>query len=295
MLNSIIKEAKKSRPIKWFRLRFPSFFLYLVIKPLNCLRFKEEKKFFKGTLKPEVTKPSILLFTTHKCASTYTSKILKKLSDKEAYKAVDIEACLALTERPVPDFYHQKNRLDQLDQPTGFFIGPLRYFVKLEGLHKYKIILVLRDPRDVLTSYYYSKLYSHIVINRKFKKEREYYKNHTIDEFVLEMLPEIKTRYRQFIKELLPLQNCINLSYELLVTDFKSWLNKLVAFSGLNNQEVLDELLAEANFQVKKEDKFSQVRNITPGDYKNKLSSETIKILNAELKDELNALNYYVD
>ncbi len=295
MINRIIKVAKKSKFVRWVRQRFPSLFLFLVIKPLNLFRFKNEKNFLKGTLKANNAKPSLLLFTTHKCASTYTSKIIKELSEAEAYKVVDIEAYLALTERAVPDFYHHKDHLKLLDKPKGFFIGPLRYFADFEFLKKYKIVLVLRDPRDVLTSYYYSKLYSHIVINKKFKAEREYYKNHTIDEFVIEMLPEIKQRYQQFIRYILPLKNCINLPYELLVTDFQCWLQSLSEFTALNNEKALSKLKSEANFKVKKEDKFSQIRNITPGDYKNKLQKKTIRILNESLKEVLETLNYHVD
>ncbi len=296
MIKTVIKQAKKLKFVKWIRINFPTLFLYLVIKPLNIFRFTQEKNLLKGKLKPKNSHPSILLFTTHKCASTLTNKLLGQLCESSLYTQIDLEAYYALTEKDILKVKKDQSTLNKIDKPVGFLFAPLRYFLPFPQIENYKIVLVLRDPRDVLTSYYYSKLYSHYVINKQFKKERAYYKNHSIDQFVLEMASDIKSRYENYINHILPLKNVINLPYELLVTDFPVWIKKLNHFLSLNeNQDVIKSIIDNTHFVKKEENQNEQIRNITPGDYKNKLAPETILALNKTLKKVLVELNYAID
>lgn len=295
MIEKLIKYAKSNPLVRKFQTNFPNTFRVLISKPSAAIRFKNEATFLKSQLKSKTESPSILLFTTHKCASTYTSKILKRIAESKGYTNIDVEAYLSLNDYAPADFFKLKENIKKIDQNKGFLIGPLRYFVGIEKLSQYKIVLVLRDPRDVLTSYYFSNKYSHIPINKKFILEREKYKDHTIDEFVIDFMPEIKRRYQEFVSYVYNLKNCINLPYEYLVGDFNNWLNDLMTFTELEDDLIKKDLLAESKFTVSKENVNNQIRNITPGDYKSKLAPETIEFLNEELAEILQALNYSFD
>lgn len=290
-MNNILGSLKKSKPVRFLRNKFPNAFLYLVIKPSNLFRFTNEKKFFNNTLTHSSNKSSVVLFTTHKCASTYTNKVIHTLLHDEGYTHLDLEAYIAMFEKDRSSIFSSSQVLNSISNSTGFLFAPLRYYSEFQNV-EIKKILVLRDPRDVLTSYYFSKLYSHTVINQKFKAEREYYKDHTIDEFVIEMLPDIKKRYQDYINNLLTEKNVLNVPYELLVSDFPQWLNKVVTFLEIDAEDNINSLIRESNFTVKKEDKYSQIRNIQPGNFRKKLNDKTIEILNREFEVILKKLNY---
>jgi len=280
--------------VKSLRLRFPLLFLYLVVKPSTFFRYKNEKKLLKGSLKSDSTSDSILLFTTHKCASTYTTKILGDLAAANDYFCSDIEAYFSLKNiDPRKHFSNQKNRTKIFNE-KGFYLGPLRYYYPVENIGRYKKVLVLRDPRDVLTSFYYSKKFSHIVISKAFYEDRKKYENHDIDQFVLEYLPEIKGVYQVYVDQLLNTENCINLPYELMVSDFNEWLDKLTAFLNLKDipSDLISKLKANEKSVAPTGEQTSHIRSKEPGDYLKKLKPETIKVLNGELKEILSKLNY---
>ena len=73
-----------------------------------------------------------------------------------------------------------------------------------------------------------------------------------------------------------------------MVTDFPVWLDKIISYLKLENYEqVRGQLLSEADFTVKKEDKFSHKRSVQPGDHRRKLQPETIANLNEEYAEIL--------
>lgn len=292
MIEQIVKIAKKNSFVTWFRNKFPRLFLYTVVKPLTAVRYTNAKKGLKNKLSTTNNDPSVLLFTTHKCASTYTTKIIKQLVGYRETTCVDYEAYFSVKSiEPKP--YFKKNG-KQLFKPKGYYYGPLREYYPINDLNKYKLILVLRDPRDVLTSFYYSKKYSHIVISDEFNKEREYYANHTIDEFVIEYLPIVKGVYQSYVDNLLHNELVCNIPYELMVLDFNKWLDKLIGYLNIDDipQDILQELKQNEQSTQGSGDVNQHIRAKLPGDYKIKLKPETIAYINTELNDILQILNY---
>ncbi len=293
MIQAIISYAKKNKGVTWLRTSFPMLFLYLVIKPLNLFRFKKEKRLLKNKITEWPNKPSVILYTTHKCASTYTTTLLAEICAKNEFHTIDLEAFLALHDKDILSFPEKNQSLmPMLDRPEGFYFGPMRYFFPFTNQSSSKKILVLRDPRDVLTSYYYSKLHSHIVINKQFANERAYFKDYSIDEFVLEMLPDIKKRYSDYIEKLLSQPSVLINSYEKMIGDFDTWLRDLIDFVDLPVSDEWIKSVKDKRITKPSGDKNQHIRSIQPGDHKRKLNQETITLLNIELKDILQTLGY---
>jgi len=265
-----------------------------VVKPLTWIRYKDAKQALKGDIRHLPNRPSILLFTSEKCASTYTKTIFTKLASDVGMFSADVEAYFSVKEIDPNVYFNDPRHRSTVFQPTGRYLGPLRNFYPIENLEQYKKVLVLRDPRDVLTSFYYSVLHSHIVINDAFYEKRQHYADYDIDTFVIEYLPYVKAIYQGYIDNLLPVENLLILPYELLVTDFQSWLDQLVAFIGLDdvNPEVIDNIIATENAVRPDGKKTSHIRSKQPGDYKDKLKSETQEYLTEELTSILRKLEY---
>ncbi len=80
--------------------------------------------------------------------------------------------------------------------------------------------------------------------------------------------------------------------YEEMVSDFESWIHKLVNFIGMEIPEnIIMELKSEANFCVQ-ENKYNHIRQITPGDYCRKLLPETQEAITENLRDVLDYFGY---
>ncbi len=294
IIEQIVKAAKSNSLVTQFRLRFPLVFLYLVVKPLTWFRYSNEKQLLNKRLKTSSQHPSILLWTTQKCASTYTTTILAQLAQANQMATADVEAYFSVKSINPKQYFADENKRKAVFNPKGYYLGPLREYYPIEALSQYKSILVLRDPRDVLTSFYYSKKFSHIVISKEFYADRKRYEDHTIDEFVLDYIPVVKAVYQGYIDHLLHQPSVCNLPYELLVTDFDRWLDQLMVFLALDTvPEDLIRSLKAAEHAVKPSgEETSHIRSKAPGDYLKKLKPETIDKVNLEFEAILAALNY---
>jgi len=294
MIERIVKAAKKNGLVTTLRLKYPRLFLYLVVKPLTLIRYRDAKQALKGNVKPTSDHASILLFTTEKCASTYTTKILGRLATAHDLFTADVEAYFSVKSIDANHYFSERAHRLAVFQPTGRYLGPLRNYYPIEDIETYLKVLVLRDPRDVLTSFYYSKLHSHIVISEDFYRERQKYKDYDIDRFVIEYLPIVKHRYQTYCDQLLGTDNLIILPYELLVSDFDAWLDRLLTFLDLGDSDphLISELKANEKNTVADGEKTSHIRNKTPGDYKRKLKPETQAHLTQELQSILKNLDY---
>jgi len=169
--------------------------------------------------------------------------------------------------------------------------------VPVPNYDDFKIFLMLRDPRDVLTSFYFHHAFPPSSLNpaqREFINARsKETRSKSIDEWVLEMAPVMQARYDEYIERFYNKSNVLFLKYEDMVADFASWLSKLTAFYDLNlSNNTIDSILKTASFNVAQEDKKAHKRQVTPGDHKRKLKRETIQALNSQFHKILGTLDY---
>ena len=181
-------------------------------------------------------------------------------------------------------------------RPVGYFYGPFRSFNRgIPNLEDYKIFLMLRDPRDVIVSSYYS-IYSHVTpllegkrAHRLRMNRRKKTLEQTVDEFAINKLEansRFLDRYKEYHRELMGKPNVLFLKYEDMVGDFSAWLDRLTGFLELDlGREFIAGLKAGAEFKVSKEDVYKHKRQVTPGDHRRKLKPETIEILNAKTRE----------
>jgi|AntRauTorckE5430_2_1112549.scaffolds.fasta_scaffold00982_6 hypothetical protein len=292
-LEKFIKKIKNKKILIRLKNRFPLLTLNLVIKPLGHFRYRNEARLFYGKkVKSLTSQKSILFFTVHKCASTLVVKIIRELSEKMNIIPIDLDGFIITHENNNEAVFEDDNFLKQIFVSEGFYYGALRYFRRVPNINNYNIFLMLRDPRDVLTSMYFSMAYSHTIFDKKMINYRQSVRDMSIDEFVLFNMGGYNKKYNEYINELMGKENVLFLKYEQMVTDFPTWLNEMSSSLGIYDEEIIDRLIDENSFQKKKEDIHSHVRNIHPGDHKIKLKAETIEILNKEFASVLKALDY---
>ncbi|MGI8891012.1 MAG: sulfotransferase domain-containing protein [Chthoniobacterales bacterium] len=253
---------------------------------------------------------NVIAFTTHKAGSMVLHRVLKDICELNRiryYSPNESQSLLPFDRMFAGDDFMAKKK--------GCF-GPIRFFVPSKALAEAKVILHLRDPRDVLTSMFYSYCYMHageIEADTGYRKEVA---EAGIDRFVLEMVSapfyqyrgdygigsrykqhvgHVLDRYERYLSELGQPRTDI-VSYEEMVLAFPSWLEKIVrAFDLADPEETFAVVAARHANSVaaeEKEDVWSHKRKVTPGDHREKLQPATIRELDRIFAPVLEKLGY---
>jgi len=254
---------------------------------------------------------NVLIFTLHKSASMFLHDLARSVAQEFG---IDHHS---------DNYPHMCSQIEKLGwhgyledgKRMGCF-GPIRGKSQRSipgSLDAYSIILHLRDPRDVLVSLYFSKVYSHSRNGAGFNlsdSERRSYEINGIDHFVIERVDDFKARYQSLTSALLGKQNVVLLKYEEMISDYSGWLRRfLSAFAHLkipprwasvllgerNSLEAIHKRLYHRfkdEFNVKSENIYSNKRQVKAGDHKRRLRADTIERLNAEFRTVLDVLGY---
>lgn len=172
----------------------------------------------------------------------------------------------------------------------AFFRGEIKENAMISGL--------VRDPRDALTSHYFSMLKSHIVppgkAGEEMLKKREELEKIGIDEFITNQIDAKFWLFRQ--------QRIVDLAKK---DDSKFWRYEDVIF---NKKEWIEEILDRVGLQLPDESKYSilkkrdilppeenlnrHIRKVKPGDHKVKLNATTIEKLDVHFAEILSYWQY---
>ena len=295
MVKSLIKQTQRKFQDKVQKngsvLLKPYLFLLSFLRPVY---FSNEFLILNGLKgKSKSNQQSILFFSVHKSASTFIKNTIIKIVGPSNITPLKLSGYLSKQKQEL--YYNNPKFMQKVLKEKGYFFGAFRAYYPFPNMDKFKIILVLRDPRDVLTSYYFSTLYNHPLSSKQLYRERQQYANYTIDEYVLEMAKEMQKNYAAYCKNLLGKSNVLFLKYEDMISNFGPWLHKLNAFlETKNNEQLLQSIISGTTFKVDKENPKSFIRNVKAGDHLNKLKPETIEKLDQLFYNELKTLGYTV-
>lgn len=162
-----------------------------------------------------------------------------------------------------------------------------------------KNIFLVRDPRDALTSNYYSTAYSHTIpksgpLKNEWHKRRSESKYMPIDQFVLE-----ETRIKRVIKilqdymSILPASTTRIYRYEDIIFYKEEWIKDMLNYLELElEDEQVKEIVRKVDVIPDQEKQDQHIRQVVPGNYKKHLKEETITQLNRELSPVLQQFHY---
>jgi hypothetical protein len=273
-------------------------------------------KAIEGSLKPSADHPSLLFFTVHKAASSFASRLLLKISKAKSISFIDFDGYYlehpadeadellksALKGRELPSTRGQHKLFEKWFLARGCAYAPLRHpqlHRALPHLDQFRVILMTRDPRDCLTSLYFSVAYSHAepdnpIVLEEFRRRRDLVREMEIDRFVIEKAAcDWVPNFRQLCALLKEKPDVRLVRYEEMVADFPAWLDQILDFWGLSiNRRTRRKIISLADFDVTAEDVHSHKRQVQPGDHLRKLKPETIEQLNEMFGETLTTLGY---
>jgi hypothetical protein len=235
----------------------------------------------------------VLFFTVHKAASMFLFEVARDLA---TLKGLPFHS-------PHGGIYFADDRMADAANWTGVVgcVSPIREFVDLPTLDADRALLHLRDPRDVITSLYYSMAYSHRLEGNLTAEERSRWLERGVDASVygdydgVPVFQVFKQRYRDYLDHLAWRPNVTLLRYEDMIADLPTWLHSVVrAFDFADEDAVVAELLNrhQGAFDVAGEDVMRHKRQVMPGDHRRRMRPETVRFLNAEFADILQELGY---
>ena len=246
---------------------------------------------------------SIIHFSMNKSATQYIKNTLRKVALENKVIPVAIHDYAFFSKIPYLSGLSQQQMEEykHIFKPKGYLYSVFGGMVEnIDNLENYKIILSIRDPRDILVSLYFSNAFSHRTPPKtsnkrsKFLKERKWAQSVDIDEFVIAKADQLYQIYNKYKTDLCTLNNVSIVKYENMVSDFDSWFENLIKISGMKisnklRQQAIEESINKRN---RKENILSPERKGVSGDYVKKLKPETVAILNNKFESILNFFEY---
>ena len=267
-------------------------------------KFATERSLLNGEDLSQSTHPSIIHYSLNKSATQYVKKLLTTCILEQGMVPVYIQDYAFASELPYLDDLsaEEMQPYKHVFKPQGYLYSAFGGMVEgIDQLDQYRVVLMTRDPRDILVSDYYSNAYSHpeppqvSSKSGRFHNLRNQALEQTVDEFAIEQCELVRTNLLRYRDRLLTQHPKTYMTkYGDMVTHFEQWLSDLLRACELEVSEALKNQLIEQHYASRPriENINSQLRKGVTGDYKNKLREETINTLNEKLSDVLEYYQY---
>ena len=270
-------------------------------------KFSVELDLIKGRHQNQNKHPSIIHFSLNKAATQYTGGILQQCAVENGMVPVSIHGYAFHTNFPYLDHLtaEEMEKYRHIFKPNGYLYSVFGGMIEgISELEKYKIVLMIRDFRDLLVSEYYSIAYSHEAPYKKgnkyelFVEQRTKARESAIDEYAVTESNRIYNTLQQYKTLLIDkYPNVYITKYEDMINDFRGWLNNLLYNCELNIRPDFFTALLERNERIRPKDEDVQrhIRKGKSGEYKEKLNQATSEYLNAKFSPMLLTFGYKLD
>jgi hypothetical protein len=247
--------------------------------------------------------PAFFVLSVRKSGSTMLNSAMRRLARINQLNFVDVGGTMFRNDIPAA-LWSKDEDLSAIIYPGNVY-GGFRNFPTGMARHPLfiagKKILLVRDPRDALVSEYFSTAYSHKVpdaesgaqgVRQRLLKQREVARETDVEEFVKERAPAMRRTIAEY-KNLLSDQNTLLLKYETIIFNKDEMLTKIIRHFGWNCRPgQLKAILETIDVRPSEERPREFVRKVTPGDHLEKLSPNTITMINEQMKDVLGQFGY---
>jgi hypothetical protein len=234
--------------------------------------------------------PTAFALSIRKSGSSIFNNIVTAIARASGRTVVDIPATAFENNIPYP-LWNDPSNLPGLVWRGNIYVGfrdaPTAIFNDRVFQQATKLLLV-RDPRDILVSEFFSNAYSHSLPKKDSNasvvaKERKAALQSDIETYVLGRIEALNDTIRRY-QPLLNDERLTVLRYEDVIFEKASWMSQIAdAFELDLTERLIKDILGWADVRPETENPTNFIRRVTPGDYLEKLSSEVV----ARLEDGL--------
>lgn len=279
-------------------------FFPLIYPWITNNRFRVERRLIKGINHGTSARAhkSIIHFSVNKAATQYAKGILQRCAKENGLTHAQLNEYARHSDFPYLDHLSAPEMVQyrHIFRPSGYLYSVFGGMIEgIPDLGNYHIILMIRDPRDVLTSRFFSLAYSHLPPGRnkveRFNNSVAFAHQAGIDRFVIDWSEKTRKIYQRYLDLLVSRQSNVYVTkYEDMMADFPTWLNGVLDYCELEVSPNLKlDLLEEARrSRPEKENISRHARQATPGDHKKKLQPATIERLDAVFSNILAGFKY---
>lgn len=239
--------------------------------------------------------PSVFAVGLMKGGSSLLSQVTRALAQTTGL------AYFSLTERMFEAGVRPRDipeAANTLFRERGYLYGGFRSFppaTEMPAWASARTVLLVRDPRDMLVSFYFSHAYSHRqpgagaggLLRQQLDRSREEAKSMSPDEFALRRHGEITGQFRAAWRKLSAVEHRVY-RYEDVIFAKRGWLQDMASYYALAVPPVtLDAIADRADIIPESERAGQHIRRVTPGDHRDKLKPETVARLDEAFADIL--------
>ena len=250
------------------------------------------------------THPSIIHFSINKAATQYVQGVLKEAVGEVGMKHINLPGIGFRTDMPYLDQItaQEMQQYQYLFRDTGYLYSVFGGMVEnIPHLEKFKIVLFIRDPRDILVSDYFSTAHSHVLPSKysnkrgEFKEKRRITLQQSIDDYAIQECDTFSHVFERYIEHLISSEQPYHLTrYEDMILDFDGWLYELVDYCEIELSDTARQTLINnhSKRKPKGENKHKHYRKGKSGDYLEKLKPATIDYINSKFEPYLKEFGY---
>ena len=248
------------------------------------------------------TAPSAFLVSLPKAGSTLFYRLMQPIATRAGLPYFSLPNELHSIGVPAGDV---REGLADVFQPAGYTYGGFRGFERNLGLPDYadgRTVLLVRDPRDMLTSLYFSEAKSHVppgasasdALLKQFEQRRQRALSMSIDDFALGRAEALRSAFEGVFAAIEGKRHKL-FRYEDVIFSKRAWVDEVIAYLGLDvPEQVVANVVAKNDVRPTAEDEGSHIRKVAPGDHLDKLKPGTIARLDETFAAVLQRFGYVV-
>jgi len=218
----------------------------------------------------------------HKTGSVLLNNIIADIQTVTGLPAVPVETSLWKQGLNIKDWPQELYDLLEQDGLVYMSFRDLQKLPQLASFQHGKRIFMIRDPRDVAVSYFFSMSQSHTLPKEGDAREglikmRETASGFDIDQFIQKGMANAVLRNIESFAHFLNTENTVFYKYEDIIFDKESWVAQIASDLEVEiPQNDIERIAKKHDIRPSKEDPSAHIRSVTPGGYTAKIKPETI-------------------